>query len=640
MLKRGYHGVYHQMSAKHLQRYVNEFAGRQNVRDMDTLTQMQTVVMGMVGRAADVPGLGGRIASEIAGVGAGPYSGGASTPRSEPAMFKPTPTLFGESRPHNRTLYYGDCLDWMSRWESQSVDLIYLEPPFNSNANYNVLYTDRGAGKAQYRAFEDTWHWDSAAETRLAVYEGAGARRGQNAILGLFKVLGPSGMLAYLTYMAERLEHCYRILKPTGSIYLHCDPTASHGLKLVMDTLFGADNFRNEIVWRRTGAHGRARRWGPIHDTILFYSASDQYTRNRVYQDYDPDYIETFYRFRDKHGRYRHVTLDGPGERTGSSGETWRGVNPGNVGRHWEVPPDRALPDWFSFPEGCSDMTCQERLDVLDEQGMIYWPKKGSKPQYKRYLVAGNPIQDIIYDIRPIGSSAKERLGYPTQKPIALLERIIEASSSPGDMVLDPFCGCGTAVDAANRLGRRWAGIDISSFAIDLIRKRRMSDLDIATKGIPYDLQSARMLARDNPFSFESWAIMRLPGFQPNQNQVGDGGIDGRATLATTPANHKSRLALAQAKGGKFNLSHLRDFIHVTDRDKAALGVYVTLDTVKTPAAKAEAAKARTVTVGAEQYPRCQLWPIADYFDDRKPHLPTMTDPYTGKPLVQEKLFA
>ena len=230
--------------------------------------------------------------------------------------------------------------------------------------------------------------------------------------------------------------------------------------------------------------------------------------------------------------------------------------------------------------------------------------------------------------------------GYPTQKPRELLERIVEASSNKGDVILDPFCGCGTAVDAANRLGRRWAGIDISSFAIDLICKRRMSDLDIATKGIPYDQVSARKLAKEKPFDFESWAIMRMPGFVPNTVRVGDGGIDGRATLATKPADYKSRLAVAQVKGGGFNLSHLRDFIHVTDRDKAALGVYVTLDPVTSTAARTEAAKARTVTVGAERYSRCQLWPIADYFDNRRPHLPTMTDPYTGKPLVQEELFA
>ena len=243
------------------------------------------------------------------------------------------------------------------------------------------------------------------------------------------------------------------------------------------------------------------------------------------------------------------------------------------------------------------------------------------------------------WEISMLSTTHSERLGYPTQKPLKLLERVILASSNEGDLVLDPFCGCGTAVDAANRLGRRWAGIDISSFAIDLIRKRRMADMDIATQGIPFDLQSARKLARDKPFDFESWAVMRMPGFQPNTNQVGDGGVDGRATLATKPADYKSRLALAQVKGGKFNLGHLRDFIHVTDRDKAALGVYVTLDPVTSRAAKAEAAKARTVTVGVERYSRCQLWPIADHFDDRRPHLPTMTDPYTGKPLVQGEMF-
>ena len=235
--------------------------------------------------------------------------------------------------------------------------------------------------------------------------------------------------------------------------------------------------------------------------------------------------------------------------------------------------------------------------------------------------------------------SPKQYLGYPTQKPVKLLERIIKATTKEGDMVLDPFCGCGTAVDAANKLGRKWAGIDISSFAIDLIRERRMADPDIAVQGTPFDLRAAAKLAKEKPFDFESWAIMRMPGFVPNTVRVGDGGIDGRATLATKPADYASRLALAQVKGGNFSLSQLRDFLHVTDSEKAALGVYVTLKPVTSPSAKVAVYKARTVTVGADEYPRCQLWSIADYFDNRRPHLPTMTDPYTGKPIVQEELF-
>ena len=533
------------------------------------------------------------------------------------------------------TLYYGDCLDWMGQWPDQCVDLIYLDPPFNSNADYNMLYSS-AAGGAQYRAFNDTWYWDEGAAERFEVYQSAPGRPAHGAVVGMSQVLGRSGMLAYLTYMAERLEQMHRLLRPTGSIYLHCDPTASHGLKLLMDSIFGSRNFRNEVVWRRTGAHGRAKRWGPIHDSILFYTKTDSYLWNRVYEEYDPSYLEKFYRFNDERGRYRLVTLGGPGARHGSSGKPWRGVNPSDNGRHWEIPPDRALPSDFVFPQGYASMSCQERLDVLDAAGLIYWPPRGKVPQYKRYLSVskGNPVQDIIGDIRPLGPHGNERLGYPTQKPVALLERIIQASSNPDDLVLDPFCGCGTAIEAAHKLNRRWVGIDISSFAIDLIRAERMKGMKIPTKGIPQDVESARKMAREQPFAFESWAVTRLPGFAPNTKQVADGGIDGRAMLAEKPDDFDSRLALAQVKGGKFSLSGLRDFIGVAKRDEAALGCYVTLDPVNTPAARAEVAGLGKIRVGGRDFRRMSLWPVSDYFDGRLPILPSMTDPYTGRPMA------
>jgi DNA modification methylase len=462
----------------------------------------------------------------------------------------------------------------MQRWDSQSVDLIYLDPPFNSNAAYNVLYTDRGAGKAQYRAFDDTWHWDNAAEIRLGVYEGAGMRPARNAVLGLFRVLGPSGMMAYLTYMAERLEQMKRLLKPTGSIWLHCDPTANSYLRILMDSIFGANRLRNEIVWCYTGPGSPGmRQFNRKHDTIFWYAR----------------------------------------------GRTWT-FNRDDVRLPYKNPKQRPR---AAFDTG----------GAFEEKAVREMRKRGKVPETWWAQEKGNGLCIAA-------RSPKQNLGYPTQKPIALLDRIIKASSNEGDLILDPFCGCGTAVDAANRLGRQWAGVDISSFAIDLIRKRRMADEDIAVKGIPYDLQSARKLARDQPFNFESWAVTRLPGFAPNTRQVADGGVDGRATLATKPSDHPSRLALAQVKGGRFSLSHLRDFRSVQERDKAAVGVYLTLHPVTSQNAKVEAGKARTVTVGAEQYRRCQLWSIAEHFDDRRPHLPTMTDPYTGKPIVQQEMFA
>ncbi len=518
---------------------------------------------------------------------------------------------------NENTLYYGDCLDWMGQWPAQSVDLIYLDPPFNSNADYNMLYSN-AAGGAQYRAFNDTWHWDEAAADRYAVYEGAPGRPARNTVLGMAQIFGQSGMLAYLTYMADRLEQMHRLLRPTGSIYLHCDSTASHGLKLLMDAIFGPANFRTEITWQRTsshndGAQGR-RQYGRICDQIFFYTKDKDWTWNPQFTPYSQKYLDGFYRHVEQGTgrRYRLDNLTGPG-----------GAAKGNpkyevmgVARHWRY--------------------SRERMKELIEAGRIVQTAPGRVPAYKRYLdeMPGRPLQDLWTDIGPISSQERERLGYPTQKPLGLLKRILEASSSPGDLILDPFCGCGTAIEAAQRLNRRWIGIDISSFAIDLILKERMKGMRIPTKGIPQDAESARKMAREQPFAFESWAVTRLPGFAPNMKQVADGGVDGRAILAEKPEDFDSRLALAQVKGGKFSLSGLRDFIGVARRDNAALGCFVTLDPVRTSAARGEVAALGKVRVAGREFRRMNLWPVSDYFDGRLPVLPNMTDPYTGRPIA------
>ena len=369
----------------------------------------------------------------------------------------------------NRTLFHGDNLDFMRGMNSESVDLIATDPPFNKSRDFHATPDSLAAGAS----FQDRWSWekdvhqewvDQLTDDHPTIIEAI-----ESAIHA-----HSEGMGAYMCFMAVRLLAMRRLLKPTGSIYLHCDPTASHYLKAVMDAIFGQKNFRNQIVWKRTGAHGSAKRWGPIHDTLLFYTKSSKYEWNRVYEEYDPKYVEEFYRYEDKRGKYQTVTLDGPGIRSGSSGEPWRGVNPTEKGRHWAVPSDRALPSDFQLPEGYADMSCQERLDVIDAAGLIYWPKRGKAPRYKRYLSdsPGNPVQDIINDIRPIGSQATERLGYPTQKPLALYERIIRASSNEGDIVLDPFAGCATTCVAAERLNRQWIGIDIWDKASEVIIER------------------------------------------------------------------------------------------------------------------------------------------------------------------------
>lgn len=511
-------------------------------------------------------------------------------------------------------LYYGDCLDWMGRWDDQSVDLIYLDPPFNSQADYNVLY-GRAAGGAQYRAFTDTWTWDQDAADRLARYEAAIARPAHAAIVGLRAILGPSGMLAYLTYMAERLEQCHRLLKPTGSLYLHCDPTASHYLKVLLDAVFGHENFRNEIIWQRTKAKGLASTRLPSnHDVLLFYGKTSSTQWHALVTPYNPEILDektaSKYRHREPDGRlYRLDNLLNPNKDRSNLTYEFLGVT-----RVWR---------WT-----------RDRMQAAYDAGLVVQSKPGRVPQLKRYLdeQKGRSLGDIWVDIPPINSQARERLGYPTQKPVALLERLIRASSNPGDLVLDPFCGCGTTIAAARSLDRQWIGIDIDAFAVDLIRER-LQDPTIPAYGMPADLASAQKLATERPFAFETWAVRRLTGFVPNTKQVADGGVDGRGTVWEQPEADVTRLALAQVKGGGFSLSTLRDFGHVIDRDRAALGCYLTLDRVDTQAARDETTSMGTIRVGGMDYPRLQRWSMAEYFDQRPPLLPLMADPYTGKPM-------
>ena len=374
----------------------------------------------------------------------------------------------------NRTIWTGDNLSVMRGMNSASVDLIYLDPPFNSNRNYSAPIGSEAAGAA----FKDTWTLD---DVDLAEH---GEIADRNP--ALYKVIDAAGdahgkgMKSYLIMMGTRLLEMHRLLKDTGSIYLHCDPTANYWLRAVMDSVMGRSNFRNEIVWKRTSSHNRAKRWGPIHDTILFYSAGPKFTWNRVLQPLDEGYVERYYRHTDDKGRYRVGDLTGPGLRDGDTGQSWRGIDPSSRGRHWEMPPDRALPDWFVFPQGYSDLSARERLEVLDSQGLIYWPKKkDGMPAFKRYLGAnsGSPVQDVILDIKPLSAAAMENVNYPTQKPLALLKRIIAASSNPDDVVLDPFCGCATACIAAEQLDRQWVGIDLSPLAATLVLRRATKEI-------------------------------------------------------------------------------------------------------------------------------------------------------------------
>lgn len=406
-------------------------------------------------------------------------------------------------------LYYGDNLDVLRESiATESVDLIYLDPPFNSQATYNLLFRSAaGVGsQAQIEAFEDTWHWGQEAESAFEQVMRSGNTNAADLLRAMRSFLGENDMMAYLAMMAVRLIELHRVLNQTGGLYLHCDPTASHYLKILLDAVFGANMFRNEIVWQRTGAHGSSKRFAPIHDIIFFYTKTDSYVWNPAYIPLPQDTADAWFNNVELSTgrRFNRNTLTAPGVRTGSSGKSWRGIDPTTKNRHWAVP-------GFAR-EVIGDLDTIDALDALDKMGRVFWPKKaGGTPMLKLYLdeLKGVPALDVWTDIR-LQTSANERLGYPTQKPLSLLERIIGASSNPGDVVLDPFCGCGTAVHAAQKLGRSWLGIDITHLAIGLI-ERRLKDafagIAFQVYGTPQDLDGARDLAFRDKYQFQWWAV-------------------------------------------------------------------------------------------------------------------------------------
>ena len=388
------------------------------------------------------------------------------------------------------TLYYGDNLDVLKQHvATESVDLIYLDPPFNSNRSYNVLFKAHSGdeSQAQIEAFDDTWTWSQQTEAQYAALVAGGApAKVSDAIEAMHGLLGPNDMLAYLVMMTARLVELHRVLRPTGSLYLHCDPTASHYLKVMLDAIFGPMNFRGEITWLRTTTHNDAKRWSPNADILLYYGKSDKVTWNPVHVAHTDDYVAAKYKFDDGDGRlYGLWDMTSPNPRPNLTYE-WKG----------HAPP----PNGWRYSK--------ETMTELDAEGRIWYPdSKDKRPRFKRYLdeQAGTVVGNVWTDISPINSRARERLGYPTQKPLSLLERIIEASSNPEDVVLDPFCGCGTTVDAAQKLGRRWIGIDVTYLAIDLIRKRlrhgfgETIESTYEVHGIPTDVPGAEALFAREP---------------------------------------------------------------------------------------------------------------------------------------------
>ena len=501
-------------------------------------------------------------------------------------------------------LYYGDNLDVMRlHIKDETVDLVYLDPPFNSNTNYNVLFAEKDGSKAasQIQAFTDTWTWNRESESVFAEIVMAGGRVAD--CLQAFRIfLGECDMLAYLVMMAPRLVELRRVMKPTASIYLHCDPTASHYLKMLMDAVLGPENFGNEIIWQRTNAKGLAfTRFARNHDVILRFTKSAKASWNPSYTEHDPEYLTKFYRFTepDTGRRYRIADITNPNKNRPNLTYEFLGVT-----RVWR---------WT-----------KDRMQKAYESGLVVQNKAGSVPALKRYLdeQEGNPVGDVWIDILPVQSQTAERLGYPTQKPVALLERIINASSNPGDVVLDPFCGCGTTIAAAQALGRSWIGIDITHLAITLIKQRLKDSFGIedavratpsskgvtakaaeapaeyggATKrafhvvGEPTSVPDAAALAVSDPYQFQWWAL-GLVGARPVEQKKGaDKGIDGRIIFQGDKPGSFENVILS-VKAGKTGSSHIRDLKGVLEREKATIGVLISMQE-PTSAMKTEAVTA------------------------------------------------
>ncbi|MCX6601885.1 MAG: DNA methyltransferase [bacterium] len=566
------------------------------------------------------------------------------------------------------TLYYGDNLDILRRYlKDETVDLVYLDPPFKSNQDYNVLFAEQNGSRAaaQIMAFEDTWHWDEAASR---AYEDTIRTGGKVAdVMTAFRTfLGGNDMLAYLSMMAPRLVELRRVLKPTGSIYLHCDPTASHYLKLLMDAVFGPQNFKNEITWQRTNAHNiNAKYFQRVRDIILFYIKSDKYVWNQVYTEYSPEQMRRYHP--DASGRMSTAQDLTMMSKTAKRNFIWRGARP---------------------PENRAWAVSREQLEQWWKEGRILTRKDGVPrlDGLKVYLddMPGKRALDLWNDIERVGNTSAERLGYPTQKPEALLERIIKASSNEGDVVLDPFCGCGTAVAVAQKLNRQWIGIDITHLAITLIKKRLKDQFDAAgvgahrdapaigkpdkglNKGLdkglkplastlkqgkglqplaeepetdgraqwsaptyrvigePVALEDARELADKDKFQFQWWALGLVDARPVEQKKGADQGIDGRRYFIDGKDRHTEQVIFS-VKGGHVNAAQVRDLRGVVEREKAAVGVFITLEEPTKPMKK-EAADAGFYHSSFQdtKHPRLQIVTIEELLEGKSLDLPVL----------------
>jgi site-specific DNA-methyltransferase (adenine-specific) len=513
--------------------------------------------------------------------------------------------------PMANKLYYGDNLEVLRESiADESVDLVYLDPPFNSNAGYNVLFKAPAGQKseAQIEAFEDTWHW---TESAARAYEDVIRSRYPEAatmLKAMRSFLGENDMMAYLAMMAVRLIELHRVMKPNASVYLHCDPTASHYLKILLDAIFGPKNYLNEIIWQRSNAHNTAKRYGKIADTIFFYSKSDNYIWNQIYTPYSEQQLSRYKK--DEDGRlYRGENLTADRANSSSGKFEWRGTMPPNS-RGWGYNIEQ-LEKWWTEGRILKKKDGTPRMDGL-----------------KIYLedTKGKPLQSVWTDIDRIGNTSGERLGYPTQKPLALLERILQVSSNPGDVVLDPFCGCGTAVHAAQKLERQWIGIDITHLAVSLI-ERRLKDafpgIAFEVHGTPKDIAGARDLAERDKYQFEWWAVSLVDAVPQGGKKKGmDRGIDGIRWVRSGPKDEFEKVLVSVKGGENVGAAMVRDLKGTIEREGALGGMFVTL-AEPTREMTREAAAAGFFETSFGTHPKIQILTIAGLLAGQKPNLPS-----------------
>jgi len=508
-------------------------------------------------------------------------------------------------------LYYGDNLEVLRlHVKDESVDLVYLDPPFNSRQDYNVLFAEKDGSQSssQIHAFEDTWEWNlDAQQSYEQIVEKGG--RVADALRAFKTFLFNTDMMAYLAMMAPRLVELRRVLKETGSIYLHCDPTASHYLKILMDAVFGPDHFRTEIIWKRTSSHGNvSSSFGDITDNILYFRRGERPKWNQVFVPYSEAYIKSHFGQCDQDGR-RFTTSDlrNPGVRPNLHYE-YKGYKPHPNG--WAV--------------------SKERMEQYDQEGRLVFPKNpDGRIRLKRYLddQPGERVTNLWEDIPPINSQAQERLGYPTQKPEALLERILKASSNEGDVVLDPFCGCGTTVQVAQRLNRRWIGIDITHLAVGLIKKRLSDTYGAEIKstyevlGEPTDLTGAGQLAEENKYQFQWWALGQVGARPADQKKGADRGIDGRLYFHDDDSG-QSRQIIFSVKAGGVSVPQVRDLVGVLTREKADIGVFLCFEPPTKPMLKEAAEAGFYKSTDGTTYPKLQILTIQQILDGLQPKYP------------------